>query len=228
MWLSYHIYNTNYERFLTELKRIQDQFMKDSDRLFFTVYSDFRGLHYRLRLSLDTSVEVIENELNAVFSQKNIEKRIYDPEVIKYGCNVKNYELFSTNVCSYIILKEIFKKSTEERLDIAISIIIQIMKELGCLDTFQIESSILYWKKSWKFYKSVINKDIFSLIENKSIDYYSLLSPVRTLKKLPMNQKRKLCFNYIHLTINRLNFSIKDECFLYYKIREIKKRGIEF
>lgn len=225
MWTSYHIYKTNYKEFMSNLNRIKNLFFSEEDSLFFTVYGDFRGPHYRLRLKINDyeKRKLIDDELINSFLLSNIEKRIYDPEIIKYGHNISNYEQFSVNICEYILSKQIFEMNSVEKLDILINLIIKIMQNFNCYDDFQIQKSIAYWERSRRFYRGGITKDMFSKIRNFNNTYSLLLSSISKMEDLSFFDRRKLCFNYSHLTINRFDFNIKDECLLYYKIYEFKK-----
>ena len=50
MWKSYHIYNVDYLNFIDEVSILKKNYFDYQSSFFFTVYADFKGIHYRLRI----------------------------------------------------------------------------------------------------------------------------------------------------------------------------------
>ena len=60
MWKSYHIYNVDYLNFIDEVSILKKNYFDYQSSFFFTVYADFKGIHYRLRIK----EEFIESEIS--------------------------------------------------------------------------------------------------------------------------------------------------------------------
>lgn len=224
MWKSYHIYKTDYDGFLDKVNNLKQKFVEDDNSLFFTLYTDMKGPHYRLRIRRESIKNTTQfyKELSYEFSETNIEERIYDPEIIKYGSNLQTYELFSTVISNYIITNRKEFISENKIANLLLGLMQNILEEFNLYDAFQIESSIGFWNTSKNFFRATINHQIYSQLfpEYYFSDYIKEL--IKSLSVTSINEARELCFNFIHLAVNRFNFNLKDECLLYYKLYELK------
>lgn len=222
MWKSYHIYRVEYNDFLSKVEYLTQKFIIGKNALFFTLYTDMKGPHCRLRIREDSTRigAQIFRELETAFPGKSIEERIYDPEIIKYGLNLKAYEHFSIDISDFIIKhrKEFIHK------DVTANCVLGLMKsmlvEFNLYDVQQIEGSINFWGRNKNYFQASINRQAYQHLFPE--DHFStyLRDFVGKLCISTTNEARELCFNLIHLAVNRFNFNLKDECLLYYKLYE--------
>lgn len=228
MWKSYHIYNVDYLNFIDEVSILKKNYFDYQSSFFFTVYADFKGIHYRLRIKEEfiEEIELLEENMNKFFGKLNIEKRIYDPEIIKYGNNLEAYETFSSLISEYLIS---IPGKTNDKL-FSGQEVLQFMKiileHFDVYDDIQIYKSIKFWEETKKFYRSTITKEVYGNLQFNKNNILQISDVINIIDTKSIEERREMCFNFIHLTINRFNFNIKDECLLYYKLFELKREAI--
>jgi hypothetical protein len=225
MWKSYHIYKTDYNEFLSKVEYLKKNFIEGSNAIFFTLYTDMKGPHFRLRIrsSCIRNDIQISKELIKVFTNKSIEERIYDPEVIKYGKNLQAYEHFSTVICDFLITNKNYSVHKIETVNLILGLMKNILEEFDLYSVTQIEDSIDFWSNSKNFFRASIDQHMYSQLN--PVFYFSefIKDFVKGLCISTASESKELCFNLIHLAVNRFNFNLKDECLLYYKLYELKE-----
>ncbi|WP_019790015.1 lantibiotic dehydratase C-terminal domain-containing protein [Streptococcus sobrinus] len=224
MWSSYHVYNIPFNCFLEKLIQLYEY----NYVLFYTVYTDLKGAHFRIRIKLDAGEEGIDNLINNLFGEKNVERRIYDPEKLKYGDFLKNYEKHSIIFCRWFV-KITDKSKHNNTLKLRSKIAYCYLK--SCLNFFQVndntqrDCTIEFWNKNSLFFqnKTTIDREGININVN-GID--KDISNLFSFDIYPENimVRRKLCFYLVHMALNRLNFNLEDEILLYYYSSSINFR----
>lgn len=224
MWTSYHIYNIRYLDFLEKVNILKKEFPKLEKSLFFTSYFDMRGHHYRLRLKTKNITNNVKEMVNSIFIDNEIESRIYDPEILKYGVLQQDYESFSISLTNYLLNNVKILKDKEKSSNTLLKIIYHILNKFKVMDFYQIEKSIGFWKSSFPYIKRSIDNSLFTNLNLLEEIPNSLRKEIEKLPCITNNKStREFCFNIVHLTINRFNFNMKDECILYLKLYEMNE-----
>ena len=212
MWISLHIYNYKYEDFLAKLKILEDKYQKNDIYYFFTIYSDISGPHYRLRIKNKSNISFI----NSLFGFKNIEENIYDPENLKYKNNLRSYEDISVYFCKYLVRN--YDYIIKQKSIFCLALASFLNNYLGTNSIIHYERAIKFWKNSFSlfskqfFLEGNINQLVKNVEESHIVFFKDLKKMLRTFS---LENREELAFHLTHMFINRMNFTPKDEIYIY-------------
>ncbi|SCA89936.1 hypothetical protein SMA679_1375 [Streptococcus macedonicus] len=206
MWESFQIYTDNPKFFFDNLGNLISSNKNFKDSFFFTQYYDAYGYHIRFRFNKHK--KIFYNWIND--NKFTYLKSIYDPDVIRYGDNNVQYEFFSMKTCYFIVSNNILS-NLESRLSYAFELIILLVESFNVNNKQFFAKYIKFWGDSFKY----INTNL------KDIEYTNVTKNVMTkshyveicnlISDMDIENKEKMCFYFIHLTLNRLCFNIRDE-----------------
>lgn len=209
MWYSFHIYFINPQSFFEIISNEKYSKIKK----FFIHYTDFEGIHVRLRLFIENKYLKFEiaNEIMTDFSDYIVLEKFYDPEYNIFGNKLAKYELYSEILSQKIIQDKIYAPSFESVLQPVKKLIFDTMgnKSLEFISRY-----IDYWNLLNTIEVMCIEKQNLD-IENKLLDIlYTFWIDEKDLflenyKQRMINES--LLFKIIHMTFNKIGYSITDE-----------------
>jgi len=206
MWQSYHIYINDYALFLEELSQFKQR-LKDSE-LFFVKYLDPIGVHFRLRIrSGSQSVSELDTIIYDHFNEYRVLKKIYDPEYNIFQDKLAVYEQYSSELTEFLVSRS----HSEVFSHYAVKLVEKLLEQFSCNEIGFLKSYINYWSGYARFYNE---KDALSLKKelSKAALPKELRNIIERLNQFKNDSRRKeLAFKYLHMTLNKLNFTIVDE-----------------
>ncbi|MFL0584948.1 lantibiotic dehydratase C-terminal domain-containing protein [Solibacillus silvestris] len=206
MWKSYHIYTKNYPIFLEELNELRQRL--ENSEMFFVKYLDPIGVHIRLRLKVKgLESKEIDSIVYNHFKKYRVLKKIYDPEYNIFKENLHVYESYSTYLTEYLVNRG----PSEVYSHYIIELVERILEKFGCNKEDFIKSYMAYWSGYKKFYSDADNRGLKEQLNKRDL-------PVTVNKFLSIleiftedSRKEELAFKYLHMTLNKMNFSIIEE-----------------
>lgn len=224
MWESFHIYNCNYEKFINNSKILIEQYKLSKGQFFFTIYSDFKGQHFRLRVKGVENIDDFSNKLNAIFSENSVYMRIYDQEILKYKEYLNMYENFSGIVSDFIVFNHLEEKEV-------IGLVIKLLECFSLYNSNFIQKAMKYWSNTYKYFSP--NSSLTVSFESVHFDEILIDKLIHEVKPI-INQltsatpevQKHIAFNFIHMTLNRLNYNPRDEVYVYYLLLQKLDKGV--
>lgn len=206
MWNSYHIYAKDYPLFLEELNSFKQCFV-DSE-LFFVKYLDPIGMHFRLRIRAATlKTSKIDAIVYKHFNKYQVLKKIYDPEYNIFQEKLDVYELYSVDLTEFLVNQS----SSVIFANYVVELVEKLLDKFRCNKADFIKSYMSYWSGYLKFY-SEAETVLLKQQLNKGNLPNKLGGVLSILDQFAKNSRREeLAFKYLHMTLNKMNFSIIDE-----------------
>ncbi|MGU7946667.1 hypothetical protein ACS60E_03150 [Streptococcus suis] len=209
MWYSFHIYFIKPQEFF----RILSDKRYSEIKKFFIYYIDFEGVHIRLRLYFETKFlkyEVTKQLLND-FSDFIVLEKFYDPEYNIFGSKLAKYELYSEILSNKIIGDKLYLPNFDSVLLPVRNLIFEIM---GDEYSNFISEYVSYWNLGYSFESLNVKKQA----SDSTFDTLEILYTFWIKEKdfIFENYKQKkinesLLFKIIHMTLNKIGYSIIDE-----------------
>jgi hypothetical protein len=219
MWYSFHIYITDRTIFYENMQLLIEKW--DLPKLFFIQYLDFTGFHYRVRISLNDKYvkKEVFNDLKNLFYGYLVSEKIYDPEYNTYGQYLEDYESYSTALSLFLIHHKIKK---DELVYSLANAILSRFDYKG--DDEFIKYYLSYWKRSLQYFDQSKNE-----FKNKRIgcEHTELASQLERLvekhvkfEAVDETTRRKMCFQYLHMSLNKMGCLINEELTILLQLRD--------
>lgn len=212
MWYSFHIYLIDPKDFF----RIISNEKYSKIKKFFIYYIDFEGVHIRLRLYIETKFLKYEiaNELLNDFRDFIVLEKLYDPEYNIFGSKLAKYERYSETLSKKIIDEKIYSPNLESIQLPVRNLIFEIM---GNQSFKFITEYINYWNLVYAFETSNVDEQTSENTNGALELLYSFW--IKDKDFIFENYKQKiinesLLFKIIHMTLNKIGYSITDELVL--------------
>lgn len=219
MWYSFAIYVKDFVFFYKTVYSFSC--MHPHLLLFFVQYYDSLGFHFRLRLYCESNKQKQEykRELENLFNGSTLIERIYDPEKNKYGEKLDVYEMYSVGLSMLILKYHPYVRDARLIQDV----VELLTKSFGCNSRDFFEYYKAYWSKKKQTFREVgfvSQKTACETIDIIEHEYIIILR--HTIQKAynPNDSflNRNVCFNYLHMTLNKIGLLIADELTLLNKM----------
>lgn len=207
MWYSFHIYGISPEQFLNTLNR-----NRLDRKYFFINYIDYNGFHVRLRLFLSHAEEKREylKHLKELFEGCKVVEKIYDPEYNVYGDSLELYEAYSVALSAYLV-----ERGRVDRLTMLLTVR-ELLHAFDRMDVRYLKFHVAWWEKGTGGHlisriqaspnKGAAQRKLEDGLE-RLIDEFV----VPGIPAMPDEAKDRLCFQFIHMTLNKMNCTIAEE-----------------
>lgn len=207
MWYSFHIYGISPEAFLDTLNR-----NRLDRKYFFINYIDYNGFHVRLRLFLSHAEEKRQYlaELKERFAGCKVVEKIYDPEYNVYGDSLTLYEEYSVALSAYLV-----ERGRVDRMTMLLTVR-KLLRAFDRMDARYLRFHVAWWEKGTggriisriqASPRTDAGKQTLDTGLERLIDEFVLPG----IPDMPDAAKDRLCFQFIHMTLNKMNCTIAEE-----------------
>ena len=207
MWYSFHIYGISPEEFLETMNR-----NRLDRKYFFINYIDYNGFHIRLRLFLQHAQEKREYQaaLRERFPHCKVVEKIYDPEYNVYGDSLNVYEEYSAALSAYLV-----EHGRVDRMTMLLTVR-KLLHVFDRADVRYLRFHVAWWEKGTGGHlisriqaspQTGTGEHTLDRKLERLIDEFV----VPGIPAMPEASKDRLCFQFIHMTLNKMNCTIAEE-----------------
>lgn len=207
MWYSFHIYGISPEQFLDTLNR-----NRLDRKSFFINYIDYNGFHVRLRLFLSDAEEKREylNLLRELFAGCKVVEKIYDPEYNVYGDSLELYEEYSVALSAYLV-----EHGRVDRMTMLLTVR-KLLHAFDRMDVRYLKFHVAWWENGTggrliSRIQASPQTDIRDHTLDAKLERLIEKFVVPGIPAMPDTAKDRLCFQFIHMTLNKMNCTIAEE-----------------